>query len=527
LDYRNAEWQNQSEGWAFAQAHYSADLLHEDHIGDFLIRKQSSEAAEAFNERKALADYTPHFGAVVDSLAGMLFQVEERADRRLGVEGSPGLGSIDDETTPIGRLWKNVDGAGTNYSVFWKKLAIDLIVYHLAWIVVDTDESGGFARLKIWPALSVVNWRWENGRIVDVLIEEKVDVRTSIEENPAPVKKWVHYGLQGWRRFSKDAKGAPVLEEEGAYGFIDSEGHQVLPIFPVTLPMKRNVGWILARKANVIFNKESERDTLLRTANFPYLNLVASDEQYEALTEKMKKGWRVLQLDPDATQQHGFIAPSADSAKIATEVLERKVDEFYQVAFREYGDAAQEKTATEIHQDVNSGVGAFLQLLKAAVDEGENNTLFRIAQVEMPNAKASWFVNSVERSTDFAPIDIQSEIDRIKARYFGETGLVPTGRTGRIAAALKIAGWDGVEADEDEIAAAVDAAAIKDNIETMKTLPMTPEAKAEIVVRLLVGLDLIRERAEDQAEQAEASMNALASFASEPAPAPTPVPDAE
>jgi len=529
LDFRNIEWTNSAPGWAFAQAHYSADLLHDDHIGGFLIRKQSSESEEAYNERKQLADYTPHFGAVIDSLAGMLFQVEERADRRLGTEGSPGLGDVEDPGTPIGRLWLNADGAGTNYPIFWKKLAIDLIVFHLSWVVVDTDATGRFARLKMWPALNVVNWRWDNGRLVDVIVEENADVRGSIQENPDPVKKWVHYALEGWTRYRKDAKGQPAPEDSGVYNLIDSEGQAVLPIFPVGLPMKRNVGWVLARKANVIFNKESERDTLLRTANFPYLNLVADDEQFEAITEKMKKGWRALQVDPDANTAHSFIAPDPGSAKIATDVLIRKVDEFYVTAFRDYGDAAQERTATEVNQDVNSGVGAFLQLLKSAVDEAENNALFRIAQIEMPNAKARWFVNTVLRSDDFAPINIQSEIDRIKARYFGETGIVPTGREGKIAAAMKIAKWDGVEVTAEEVGAAVDMHAIKDNIEPISQLPTPPQVKAEMVIRLMASLgildadqeveledgekvklvDIVRERAESLAEASDQAAIAL------------------
>ncbi len=529
LDFQHPEYTNNSALWAFAQAHYTADVLRPDQMDSYLIKRSSGESENAYEERKKLADYTPHFGAVVDSLAGMLFQVESRADRKL-----LGLGDHLDLNSAMSKIWNDVDGAGTNYLTFWKQMAIDLVVFHLSWCIVDTNVVGDRSRLRSWPALAVPNWRWEHGVLVEVLLKEQAEVRSSITQDPAPIDRWVLYDLEGWQRWVKNANGDAQSEgEKVPYDFRNMDGDRVLPIFPVNLPMKRNVGYILARKANVIFNKESERDHLLRVANFPYLNLIASDEQYEAITEKMQKGWRVLQNDPShrGGKSHHFIAPSADSAKVASDVLIRKVDEFWITAFREYSDSAQERvTATEIRQDVSSGVGAFLQMLKAGVDEAENGALFRMAQIELPNAKASWFNNTVERSEDFVPIDIQSEIDKLRKRYFGETGQIPTGRTGKVAAAKKIAGWDGIEIEEEELEAAVDLQLLRENMEPFRELPSPPEVLEEFTVGSIVAngsidpnavkeldggeevklIDLVKERAVQMAETLASAQQALA-----------------
>lgn len=532
LEYRHPEWKNNRDGWLFSYAHYTGDLLHPNKLPYFLIKRHIGEADEAYEERAKLADYTPHFGAVVDSLAGLLFQVEDRAKRKFGREGTTdGLGEQDDPETIIGRLWPDVDGAGTNYLTFWKTLAIDLIIYHLTWVMVDTDATGKFAQLKCWPAMNVVNWRYEGQRLVEVLVEESADTRGSIKEDPKPARRYILFEPGRWTRFRQEKEQA-VLVDTGEHSFVDSTGNQVLPIFPVRLPIKRNVGWVLARKANAIFNKESERDHILRNANFPLLNLMANDNQFDALVQKLKAGYRVLQNDPAMRgKAHHFIAPSAESAKVATEVLQRKVDEFWITAFREYSDAAQERvTATEIRQDVAAGVGAFLQMLKAGVDEAENQALFRIAQIELPNSKGQWFVNTVERSDDFVPLDIQSEIDRLKNRYFGETSTVPTGRTGKVAAARKIAEWDGVTVDDDELEAAVGLHIIRDNLEPFRELPVPPEVKAELTIQMMIALDvidaekevelddgkkaklvdLVRERAIEMAEQQQEMQKNLA-----------------
>lgn len=539
LDYHPTEYVNSVGKWEFALAHYSGDLLDPAVVADYLFIKGQSESPEAYTERALLADYTPMFSTLIDSLAGMLFQVEERAVRRFGTESSEGLGDPKISGTIMHRLWRDIDGRGTDYMAFWKQVVIELVVTHKAWLIADTTKDDDTkAVLRMWPASRVVNWLYDGDTLTHALVKHWVDSRRSLQDDPDLIPEWIEYTLFGWQRWRKDDKGKPIkVGELTRHNFFNESGDRILPIFPITLPMKRNVGWMMARKANVIFNKESERDALLRTANFPYLNLVASDKQFSAITQKMSKGSRALQVDPaHRGKAHHFIAPSAESAKIATDVLRRKVEEFFMSGFREYGDSSRDRvTATEVRQDVSSGVGAFLQLLKSGVDEAENGALLRIAQIELPNAKSRWFINTVERSDDFVPVDLDNEIEQLKKRYFGESGVVPVGVQAMIAAAKRIAQWDGLEAEDGQVESAVVVAMMSGMLEAFRELPVPPQAKAEYVVAMLKAhgqipdveveledgekiklVDLVRQRAEDMAEQQDAMNNALLNAASAP-----------
>jgi len=491
LEYQHPEYRRSWFKWYEAQAHYTGELLEEHQIEHFLIRKSSAESWEAYRERKNLADYTPHFSTAVDSLAGMLFQVENNAKRFTGSPAVPGLGDSKNLDEPFHRLWHNIDGFGTNWITFFKQVAIELIHSHTAWIAIDTIQGdNGVARL--WPAMSVTNWRWEDGRLVEVVVEEVQDVRASIKDEPQFEERWVVYKLTGWERWRKDEKsGDPVLVDEGGYTFEDEMEQPILPIFPISLPMSRHVGWMMARKANVIFNKESERDHLLRAANFPFLLLVMADKQFRTALNKIRQGVRALQVDPSHGGNHSFIAPGSESATVATSVLERKVDEFYVTFFQSYGDSARERTATEARQDVSAGVGAFLQLLKVAVDEAENNVMKLLAQIEFPADERRWFVNTVQRSEDFLPMNVAAEIEKIKERYFGADKIVPIGKTGRAGAAKRIAEWDGLEIDENELNASLILDAASRALDLLREVSMPPQAKAELTITTLIALNIL------------------------------------
>lgn len=494
LEFLHPEYKRSYFKWFEAGAHYTGELLEEHNIEHFLVRKTSAESWDAYRERKRLSDYSTHFATAVDSLAGMLFQVESNAKRFTGTNAEPGLGDQAEKDTSMHRLWRNIDGLGTNWITFFKELAIELIYAHTAWVTVDT-LSGGEGVARVWPAISVTNWIWKDGVLAEVMVEEIQDERETIEDEPQFTQRWVVYKLEGWERWRKEEgdnrEPKPVLVDSGAYSFKDEMGRSVLPIFPVNLPMKRHVGWMMARKANVIFNKESERDHLLRAANFPFLLLVMADKQFRQTLNRIRQGIRAIQVDPAHGHNHSFIAPGSESAQIATEVLIRKVEEFYVTFFQSYGDSARERTATEARQDVSAGVGAFLQLLKTAVDEAENRTMQLLAQIEFPSDERRWFVNHVERSEDFLPLNVAAEIEKIKERYFGADKIVPIGKTGRLAAATRIAEWDGLEVDEMEIDSALDLHQFHSLLDSFRELSIPAMAKAELSVRFLAGLGII------------------------------------
>src|SRR5437660_966454 len=54
--------------WSYALEHYTGEVLAPDKVIKYLPRKQQAESIEGYRERTGLADYTPHFSTVVDSL---------------------------------------------------------------------------------------------------------------------------------------------------------------------------------------------------------------------------------------------------------------------------------------------------------------------------------------------------------------------------------------------------------------------------------------------------------------------------
>lgn len=492
LDYRHPEYSKHVHRWKYARDHYTGEVLETINRGNYLVRKAQAESENSYLERSALADYTPHYGALLDSLAGMMFAVEDDAQRFLGTEEKPGLGELKDEDSPMHRLWRNADNHGNGWLTFFKRVAIELIMVHRVWIVVDQDEDGQ-AVLRLWPAESVVNWRYEGGRLAEVLLMEAIDQRKSLQgEKAQMVETYVLYDREGWSRWKREAKQetTPTKVNEGKWNtpFVNEKDRPVLPIYRIELSMPREVGWLMAKKANAIFNKESERDNLLRTANFPYLVLVGNDTQFAKMTADLARGARALQQDPTHTSTHSFIAPPTQSAQSATEVLNRKVDEFYITGFREYGDAAREKTATEVRQDVASGVGAFLQMLSDAVEDAENEALDRVAQIEFPTDKSRWFVNYVERSHTFVPSDVEQIITNLKVRYFPKDAPVPVGPSGLMSAIKQIAEYDGVVVEDDELKAAIMVNQLNELMNLFAQLPIPGPVKVTMTLDLLVAL---------------------------------------
>jgi hypothetical protein len=494
LDFEHVLYSEQWWKWVFARDLYTGDVLNDDKITEYLIRKATGESVEAYTERYKLADYTNHLGAVVDALAGMLFAVEEDAKRVLSAdeEESP-LGDPKDQRSIMGKLWQDADGAGTGFLTVWKQFTIELLINHVAWVMLDTNSAGD-PIIRVIPSELVTNWREEEGVMVEALVKEATDIRGSLMDDPDDHVEfqYIHFTTEGWRRLHQDDDGnITSIGDGGEYSYVNSSGIATLPLFRVKLPMKRAVGYSLARKANAIFNKESERDHLLRAANFPKLNVIGTGEVFKKVTSALKKGAIALWNDPKSPTTHNWIAPDTQSAQIASKVLERKVEEFYVTAFREYGDAAQERTATEVRQDVSAGVGAFLEMLKSGVDDGEQGILWRLEQQSFPNDRTKWFQATVERSSNFLPIDVGVMIDKMKIRYFGEQETIPVGVTGLRSVVKQIAEWDKITVDDAEIDAAVVVHTIDKTMDMFTMLPVPAVALADMTVKLLVDLGLV------------------------------------
>jgi len=498
LSYRHPEWKKNWIKWRYARDVYTGEVLDPENLGSYLIRKGTGESLPAYYERQGLADFTSHFGLCADALAGMLFHVEDDATRVFGDLGKP-----DDPASIIGKLYRDADGANTGYPTLWKQLGIEFVITHCHWVLMASVNNA--ARITLLEPERVVDWVEDEKGLAMVKVCEQIDRRTSLEADPDSVEQYVVFSREGWQRYretkAEGAAKATVTKVGGftPYKFVDAAGQVQLPIFRVRLPLRRNVGYPLAKKNVAIFNKESERDHLLRSANFPKMIVPALDDGFAAVKKLVEAGSFLLQDDPNSTKTIAFAAPPTASVEIATKVLDQKVEQFYKTFFREYSDTAQEKTATEVRQDVASGVGAFLQMLKAGLDDAENETLWRLEQAVFPNDSSKWFKARVERDDNFQPLNVDEEIERLRTRYLGQTKRVPVGRKGMLEVLRQIAAWDGIPFDAESAGAAIDQFELMESSDLLdKSLPVPDAAKAALAIRWLKRLGIVTAENEEE-----------------------------
>jgi len=441
LHHRHPQWNDRHEQWEFAWDNYTGEYhSHEKSFltlfkkGDpkskehpYLHRKVQAETNEAYYERIMTSDPEMIMATAVDSLNGILFSNDGETQREWG-----GFGDVEDEDSTAYRLYHNADGKGTNWKPLMKQVAIKQTVLHRVWGLVEgvvRDDDDNVIRnesVKIINPGAVVNWWPDAGNPAQVLVKEKKDLRKGItdKQERTEVDTYVLYELDGWKRYVDGESGPELIDEDQYEYYTDkSKLQRRLPIFSVDIPMPRNLGYLLAQKQNHIYNAKSIRDFSVRNISFAFLKLVAEENQFDDFMENIKKGFRVIRQDPDANGNHEFIAPPSDFLSEAGNILDKDKEAFMESAFRSYGDAARQVTATEIRQESRSGVEAFLSLLVSSLDEFENMALFLLEQVVFPDNTSVWGQAQVKRATNFQPEDINEAMEKIsntiaKARQF-------------------------------------------------------------------------------------------------------------
>lgn len=422
LDLRNPEWSDLHEKWAYSWLSYTGGYIDQDKITGYLHKKVQAETDAAYDERKDTADPALLFPTAVDSLNGILFSKSEDTHREWGAFGDP-----EKQSSVAYQLLHNADGKGTNWVPLMKKAGIRQTVQHKLWALVDgikeneDGEQTGEASIKLIDPTSVVNWYPNEGMPKEVLVIEKKDSRSSLQDKDGQANEvtYVHYTVDGWTRYvrgyDKNDNATETVIGQGEYNFYADvqRSERILPIFPVEVPMPRHIGYLLSKKQNSVFNMESMRDFSVRNTSFAWLKLVADENQYQAIIEEIKKGFRVLRQDPEvAGTGHEYISPPADHLSEVGEILEKKKEAFMESAFRSYGDAARQVTATEIRQESRSGVEAFLTLLVSSIDEFENHCFWLLEQIYFPDDTSRWGQASVQRSTDFQPKDVSEALEK-------------------------------------------------------------------------------------------------------------------
>lgn len=494
LDFVHPEYKANLPKWKFAHDHYTGDLLDEEKIDKYLIKRAIGESKDAYAERKRLVDHGGHFAQIADSLAGMVFAVEDDANRVWVDDAGRGLGQPDAPGTTASRLKSDADGAGSGWGSIWRRVAINLITMNRSWLIVG--RSGNNATVTPISPVAITNWVvGSGGELTHALLVESVSAAGSLTEEAGEVARFTAFDVDGWQRYVKDRNGQPVaLQGEGdfgSYAYLDRAGRRTIPLIKANLPTDRMVGYLMALRANVLLNLRSHLDNILRNANFPFLVISGSDEAYDAVVRALIDGSKVLQQEPGSSP-HSYVAPPTSAAEVAREVLKDSITDFYVTSFREYAaSSGVAKTATESRADVAMGVGAFLSLLTSALDDAENATLRIIAQTEFRHLPAVWDIARVERSREFAPADVQTVVDNTIRRVFGADTPVPLGQRARREAAMNLAGYLGVSVDEHEMDAALEMANIRQSIDIMDRLPVPQSARVALTIRLLEAAGIL------------------------------------
>src|SRR5690606_20890708 len=106
-----------------------------------------------------------------------------------------------DPKTPIGRLYRYADAKGRGWLTLWDMLATELGIAHTAWPLVSTTGTDRQPRVTILPFERVPNWRYDaNGVLVEALVEEEIDGRTSIKEDEKKLRQFMYYTHRSWER---------------------------------------------------------------------------------------------------------------------------------------------------------------------------------------------------------------------------------------------------------------------------------------------------------------------------------------
>jgi hypothetical protein len=372
------------------------------------------------------------------------------------------LGDAEDVDSKLYNLLNNADGAGSSYYSVPKKASLGLTIKHTVFGLVDgvtrneDDEAISGATIKMINPEAVINKIYENGRLIACRVEELRDERNSLDDEVNIQTCYTDYTLDGWRRFKMSGGDTNIEQEIGsgeyAYFATAERKERILPIFEVSLNLDRPIGYIWAKKCIAIANAESQLDHAHRNVSFQLLRIVASggdNGQYADIVGSLKNGTNSIRQEPEARHVHDFFGPSSDFFKASDDRIKERISNFFHGMFKDYGDAAKERTATEIRLESQSGIEAFLTLLAESVDEFENKALWRYMQAELPDEPQYWGDAYVRRPSDFSPVDVDAIAEKLSDRYITGLSTVPTDAETMVNILSEIFKSDGIPAPEE------------------------------------------------------------------------------
>lgn len=471
VKHKDERHRHYAEQWEYVEDHYTGEATNPGKVRRYIPQKELTEPKEDYEERVGAVTCPGLLPFLVDSFSGMLQAGDRNTSIVYAEEGADGgLGDVETPGTEAYKLANNADGDGLNFETFWTRFDNRLIRYFEVWVLVNgaiKDADGHTIQdphFQLIDPIAVTNTFYRDGRLTDVVVEHFVDGRTSIMDGPGKIRRWTHYHLYGAdvyeERKLKNGKTEIVrkldLAIEYAYFETTDRRKRILPIFPSRLTLDRFVTYQAARTQNEILNLESEKRASLRNGLLARFALVGSQAFADSLRKEYAKGFKTLRHDPKNSTQHYFVAPPDAFTRIAEEEIERKSEAFMVNNFRDYANAAREKTATEIKSDNKAGKEAFLLLLAASKTEAQNRAFFLLEQSHFPDKPSLWGRARVNREPDFSLVTGKELVETVLEKVFSDRAL-PLGPTSLESAARMVLDYFGLEYDEDELKTAVQA----------------------------------------------------------------------
>ena len=457
----------------YAWHHYTGLNAYPEYIHLYLHRKAQRESEQAFAERCLIADPQLHFATVVDELAGMIFGNEDEAERQFSdPETTNNLGDQEINGDIANAIFNDCTGSGENWLTFWKEICIKMLVVKPIYVVVDgvtDDREATLQNVMPWDVVSFFEDKY--GDLQEITIKYTESVLEKWNE-PAKVKPYfIRYTLDGWFKY-EDLQGNPI--DSGYYDFYatSERKRKILPVFKVNLPLDREVGYLLARKANVLFNLDSVRDFAVRNVTFNLLGISGNDEQFNKTVSNLAQGSNIIQIDPESSSRHEYISPNPAMVQASTDVYKEKLEAFYSSAFKMYSDSARLQTATQIIQRAKSSLDTILLLLSDALDEAERNAMWRLTQIYNPNNPDVWGDSWVYRTKDFSAFDPDAQIAAMTNRYLGSEK-IPLDENGYYQLIKQITKRDNIVMTNDSVIALAQKLAGIEDVEDDETNPMT------------------------------------------------------
>ena len=448
--------------WNYAQEVYDGSAFefeNENNAKNYFPKKEQRENTLAYNERLKMIDPAIYYPTGIDSLVGTMF-VSDSGDSQTWEKDGKGLGDPSDPDSLAYQFINDCNGNGLNWGFVGKQGSIKLAMKHTIYALVEgipEDSEGnaiGGPTAHLIDPESVINKIYEKGRMIACRVKEDRNSATTLDDIPEVKTCYVDYTLEGWNRWYY-GEGGEKIPFEGAsggeytYWRTKDQKERILPIFEVSLPLDRPVGYLWAKKCISIANKESELEFAYRNSSFAIFQPVASDTQWQAIKEDLKKGYNAFPSDPEASRGHAFIAPPSDHFDSYRGYIKEKIKNFFYNMFKDYGDAAKEATATQIRLESQSGIEAFLILLAGQTDELENGILWRVEQCHFPDSPENWGIARVERSNDFSPIDLDLVASNLANRYVSGSASVPANAEIIEQVLTKIYEADGLDVPEN------------------------------------------------------------------------------